>query len=70
MSDDDLTPDQRRHLLRKAAAFEALMLNLPTAAHPFRGDPEVVRRAQEVLAEPMPGTGEDGPDERPADTAP
>ncbi|MFI6522391.1 hypothetical protein ACIBF1_43060 [Spirillospora sp. NPDC050679] len=69
MSDD---PDhERRRIARKAAAFELLMQNLPTAAHPFRGDPELVERAREVLAEPVPRQGEAGaPITRRPDTAP
>ncbi|MFC9977768.1 hypothetical protein ACFVH6_43380 [Spirillospora sp. NPDC127200] len=55
---DEPDPGERRRIARKAAAFELLMQNLPTAAHPFRGDPELVERAREVLAEPVPRQGE------------
>ncbi|WP_157431973.1 hypothetical protein [Actinomadura hibisca] len=51
---DELSREERRRIVRKAEAFDALMLNLPTAAHPFRGDPEVVKWALEILNEPDP----------------
>ncbi|MGI5166941.1 hypothetical protein ACQEU3_21570 [Spirillospora sp. CA-253888] len=43
--------EQRRRIARKAAAFEAWLANLPTAAHPHRGDPNILRRAKQILDE-------------------
>ncbi|MQY03328.1 hypothetical protein [Actinomadura macrotermitis] len=57
MSDE--TEQQR--IARRADAFEMLMMNIPTAAHPHRGDPELAARALEILSEPVPDAKE--PDE-------
>jgi len=52
--------EKARRIARKAAAFELLLNNLPTAMHPDKGDPELVERAQKVLDEQPPqGDGED-----------
>ncbi|MFC9973430.1 hypothetical protein ACFVH6_21310 [Spirillospora sp. NPDC127200] len=44
--------EQRLRIARKAAAFEVWLANLPTAAHPHRGDPDILRRAKQILDEP------------------
>ncbi|WP_067474758.1 hypothetical protein [Actinomadura hibisca] len=59
---DDPERAKGKQLARKLAAYDALMLNLPTAAHPFRGDPEVVKRALEILNEPDLEAAETGTD--------
>ncbi|MFI6514629.1 hypothetical protein ACIBF1_03615 [Spirillospora sp. NPDC050679] len=57
--------EERLRIARKAAAFEVWLANLPTAAHPHRGDPDILRRAKQILDEP----GEESPGSPPTWTA-
>ena len=41
--------DERERITRQVAAFELLLDNLPTEAHPNRGDTELRRRAEAEL---------------------
>ncbi|MFC5748581.1 hypothetical protein [Actinomadura rugatobispora] len=45
---------ERARVGRKAAAFDRLMRNLGTESDPFRGNPDEVDEALEILAEPVP----------------
>ncbi|WP_157995868.1 hypothetical protein [Thermomonospora amylolytica] len=51
---DEQERQERRRIAERAAAFDVIMVNLPTAGDANRGDKEIRERAREVFEKLRP----------------